>query len=149
MPVFNVTPRVAQPRYPSGKSFAIRNADEGPYWWLGWGAKTGALLLPHVPAPALHQLLDAVEGEVLAHDAALRDFVPPRAPSPWWPLADEGADRRQGWLPDRAQEFDRRAWPRLQLQRQGGGNPRKISAEVNGSIMWPPERHTASTHQVL
>lgn len=71
LPVFNVTPRVAQPRYPSGKNFADRNPDRGPYWWLGWSNKTGAQLLPHVSAAALHQLLDAVEAEVLANDDSL------------------------------------------------------------------------------
>src|SRR5206468_12653296 len=30
MPVFNVTPRVAQPQYRSGKDFAARNPAEGP-----------------------------------------------------------------------------------------------------------------------
>jgi hypothetical protein len=94
LPVFNVTPRQTQPRYQSGKNFAARNPDRGPYWWLGWGNKTGAVLLPHVPAPVLHQLLDAVEADILSHDAALSRFVRPRAPSPWlhqdgewWPKA--------------------------------------------------------------
>jgi hypothetical protein len=83
LPVFNVTPRVAQPRYPSGKTFAARNPDRGPYSWLAWAGQTGARLLPNVSAPALHQLLDAVEAEVLSKDAALSRFVPPREPSPW------------------------------------------------------------------
>ena len=38
---------------------------------------------PHVPASALHRLLDAVEAEVLTNDDSLRRFVPRRAPSPW------------------------------------------------------------------
>ena len=96
LPVFNVTPRQTQPRYPSGKNFAARNPDRGPYWWLGWSTKTGAVLLPHVSAPVLHQLLDAVEAEILSQDAALSTFVPPRAPSlwlhqggEWWPKATD------------------------------------------------------------
>jgi hypothetical protein len=96
MPVFNVTPRPAQPPYPSGKRFAARNPKRGPYWWLGWTNKTGALLLPNVSAPALHEVLDEVEAEVLTNDDSLRRFVPPRAPSPWlhengewWPKADD------------------------------------------------------------
>jgi len=43
----------------------------------------------------VHELLDAVEAEVLANDPALVRLVPPRAPSPWlheggewWPKAD-------------------------------------------------------------
>jgi hypothetical protein len=83
MPIFNVTPRPAQPRYRSGKDFAARNPRHRPYWWLGWSNKTGARLMPHVHAPALHDLLDAVEKEVLADDESLKRFVPPRAPSPW------------------------------------------------------------------
>jgi hypothetical protein len=47
MPVFNVTPRVRQPRYPSGRSFAARNPREGAYMALDWGNQTGARLLPH------------------------------------------------------------------------------------------------------
>ena len=103
MPVFNVTPRPTQPRYRSGRDFAARNPRSGPYWWLGWSNKTGAMLMPHVSAPALHGLLDAVETEVLTDDESLKRFVPPRAPSPWihekgewWPNPSvlEGTDRR-------------------------------------------------------
>lgn len=101
MPVFNVKPRTTQPEYRSGKEFAKRNPESGPYDWLIWGNKTGARLLPNVTAPALHKVLDALEAELLATDAALKRFVPPRAPSPWhyengewWPkraLADTSA----------------------------------------------------------
>lgn len=83
MPLFNVRPPPAQPTHRSGKDFAARNPERGPYWWLAWNDKTGALLLPHVSAPELHQLLDAVEAEVISNDDSLRRFVPPRAPSPW------------------------------------------------------------------
>jgi hypothetical protein len=83
MPVFNVRPRPAQPPRQSGKNFAGRNPDRGPYWWLGFDPKKGALLLPHVSAPTLHELLDAVEAEVLTNDDSFREYVPPRAPSPW------------------------------------------------------------------
>jgi hypothetical protein len=83
MPLFNVRSRPAQPTHRSGKNFAARNPERGPYWWLAWNNKTGALLLPHVSAPELHQLLDAVEGEVISKDDSLRCFVPPRSPSPW------------------------------------------------------------------
>jgi hypothetical protein len=89
MPVFNLRPRRVEPRFPSGKAFASRNPERGPYWALGWGNKTGARLLPHVSAPQLHQLLDAVEAEVLAKEERLRPFVPPRAPSPWVQEAGE------------------------------------------------------------
>jgi hypothetical protein len=95
MPIFNMTPRPAQPEYRSGKDFARRHPDKGPYWWLDWSNKTGARVLPNVPAPVLHDLLDAIEAEVLADDPELGDCVPPRAPSPWvhedgewWPKGD-------------------------------------------------------------
>jgi hypothetical protein len=83
MPIFNVTPRPGLPPRRSGRDFAERNPKRGPYWWLGWGNKTGAQLLPHVSAPALHEVLDAVEAEVLAEREELRRFLLPRAPSPW------------------------------------------------------------------
>ena len=97
MPVFNVNPQPSDPPRRSGKAFAKRNPKAGnyPYWWLGWTSTTGALLLPNVSAPALHQLLDAVEEEVVANTTELSPFVPPRAPSPWvqrdgewWPKSE-------------------------------------------------------------
>jgi hypothetical protein len=95
MPIFNAWPRPAAPPRPSGKSFAACNPERTPYGQFDWTNKTGARLLPNVSSPALHQLLDEVEAEVLADDAALAEYVPPRAPSPWlhengewWPKAD-------------------------------------------------------------
>jgi hypothetical protein len=61
LPVFMVTSRQAQPQYPTGKSFAARNPDRGPYSWLSWTLDAGPLLLPNVPAAAVHELLEAVE----------------------------------------------------------------------------------------
>jgi hypothetical protein len=96
MPFFNVLPRVDEPRFSTGKRFAERNPRAGPYEWLDWSNTTGARLLPNVSAPAMHRLLDAVEDHVLAADADLSRFVPPRAPSPWvhedgqwWPKRSE------------------------------------------------------------
>jgi len=83
MPIFNVTPRPARPKYRSGKDFAQRHPDKGPYWWLDWSNKTGARLMPNVPAPVLHALLDEIEAEVLNDDPDLQRCLPPRAPSPW------------------------------------------------------------------
>jgi hypothetical protein len=97
LPVFSRKPLVEEPKR-SGKRFAARNPGRSPYWWLGWNPKTGALLQPTVSAPALHELLDAVESDVIARDAALSEYVPQRAPSPWlhekgewWPIADDNA----------------------------------------------------------
>ena len=96
LPVFNVRPRVQQPPRKSGRDFAARNPERGPYWWLGWNSKTGPKILPHVHAPELHRVLDDVEAEVLTDDPTLSQYVPPRAPSPWrlengnwWPIQDD------------------------------------------------------------
>ena len=83
MPVFNVNPRQTQPTHKTGKRFAARNPTSGPYDWIDWTPPSGALLQPHVPAPVLHQLLDAIEADALAEDPELARFVPARAPSPW------------------------------------------------------------------
>jgi hypothetical protein len=83
LPIFNVRPRREEPRYRSGREFANRHPDRGPYNWLGWSGREGAVLMPNVPAPALHDLVDAVESEVVASDPELQRFVPARAPSPW------------------------------------------------------------------
>ncbi len=95
LPVFNVTPRQTQPGYPSGRSFAERHPDRGPYDWLSWSNKTGARLMPNVSAPALHKVLDDVEAEVVRDAPALARFIPARAPSPWLRRDDE-------WWPDPA-----------------------------------------------
>lgn len=96
LPVFLVTPRRAEPPRRSGKAFAERNPDRGPYSWLSWNSGEGALLMPHVSAPALHELLDDVEASVLARNPTLGGFVPPRAPSPWIHVDGEW------WPPPRA-----------------------------------------------
>jgi hypothetical protein len=97
-PVFNVKPPPAPPPRQSGRAFAARNPGRSPYWWLGWSSNDGPQLMPQAAAQELHDLLDAVEAEVLASDPALADYVPARAPSPWlheggewWPKP-EGLD---------------------------------------------------------
>jgi hypothetical protein len=69
--------------------------------------KVGAKVMPHVPAPGLHELLDAVEDEVIASHPALRRFVPPRAASPWlhhegewWPQPDDAGSQGPGGEPN-------------------------------------------------
>jgi hypothetical protein len=54
------------------------------------------MILPNVSAPALHEVFDAIEVEVIAANPTLSRFVPPRAPLPWlyhdgewWPKPDE------------------------------------------------------------
>jgi hypothetical protein len=98
LPVFNVWPR-GEPQRRSGREFAARNPSHGPFDWLSWSNKTGARLLPNVTAPALHQLLDDVEREVLTEDPSLSRFVPARAASPWlyqdgewWPKPPDSSE---------------------------------------------------------
>lgn len=83
MPVFNVRPRPLTPSRRSGKDFAQRNPNRGPYSQSNWSNKTGPLLLPHVSAPALYDLLDRAEAEILESDPSFSAYVPARAPSPW------------------------------------------------------------------
>jgi hypothetical protein len=100
LPVFNTTPRPTENlRHRSPKDFDARNPMRGPYDWLAWDNKQGALLLPHVSAAELHELVDEAESEVLALDSTLQRFVPLRPPSPWirdndewWPSADVVAE---------------------------------------------------------
>jgi hypothetical protein len=94
MPIFNVTPRQRQPKHPSGNAFAARNGNDSPYWWLGWGNTTGAVLLPNVTASKLHDLLDIVEADVLSRQPELAAYVPERAQSPW---IEEEVDKGEWW----------------------------------------------------
>jgi hypothetical protein len=95
LPVLSVTPRAEQPKHRSGKAFAARNPGRGPYWWLGWTNTEGPMILPNVPAQAVHELVDRVEATVMARDSGLRRFIPPRQPSPW--LGEDAGDDR--WWP--------------------------------------------------
>ena len=81
-PVFMVTPRRAEPPRKSGKSFAARNPKRGPYWWLGWNNQDGPMILPNVPAHAVHELVDRVEAAVIKREPSFARFPTPQ-PSPW------------------------------------------------------------------
>ena len=94
MPVFNMHPRRNVPR--QAKRFAALNPKDGPNEWLAFGNTNGAEVIPHVSAFELHDLLDAVEADVLGKDAELAQFIEPRLPSPWvegdfgwWPRSDD------------------------------------------------------------
>jgi hypothetical protein len=93
-PVFNVRPRPGQPSRLSGRAFAARNPAHGPYYWFGWDSQVGPKLAPHVPAAAVHELLDRVEARVLKDYPDLAEFIPPPSPSPWIDHPD-----RHGWEP--------------------------------------------------
>lgn len=83
MPVFRSRPRPRQPKYPTGRSFAARNGDRGPYCWWAWEGRRGAMLTPNVAAADARDAIRVVERAVLAADPDLARFVPPEAPSPW------------------------------------------------------------------
>jgi hypothetical protein len=95
LPVFRVTPRTEQPKFRSGKVFAELNPDRDPYGWFGWTSTDGPMILPNVPAQAVHELVDRVEATVMARDSGLRRFIPAREPSPW--LGEDSGDDR--WWP--------------------------------------------------
>ena len=95
MPLFNVTPRVGSPTHRSGKAFAARNPDTGPYSWLSWDSLAGPLVLPNVPASSMHALVDEVEAVVMERDPLLSRFLLERQRSPWLG-PDHGSDR---WWP--------------------------------------------------
>jgi len=92
---FNVSPRPGGATL-SGKSFAVRNPETNPFGVAAVGTPRrarGSCRKPRLPQ--LHELLDAIEAEVTRRGmSALREYVPPRAPSPWlyengewWPKA--------------------------------------------------------------
>jgi hypothetical protein len=83
MPVFNVTPRPRQPGYRSGKEFAARNPDHGPYCWWTWSGKRGPMVTPNVSAEQLHQLVETTITAALAIRPDMADYLPPASPSPW------------------------------------------------------------------
>jgi len=89
MPVFNVTPRKVDPPHPSGRAFAERNPHRTPYNPEAWSNVGGAQVTPNVTAPALHDLLDAVEAEVLEVSPELARFVEVRAETPWMRHGEE------------------------------------------------------------
>jgi hypothetical protein len=93
-PVFNVRPRPGQPKRPTGRAFAARNPDRGPYWWFAWDSQVGPKLSPNVPAAAVHDLLDRVQVRVLDEYPELAEFVPPLSPSPWFDQPE-----LHGWEP--------------------------------------------------
>lgn len=82
-PIFNVTPRPKEPARRSGKGFAERNPGRSPYWGTGWSSKQGPLLLPRVPASAVHTLLDSALEQGLAEAPDLGPYVLERPPSAW------------------------------------------------------------------
>jgi hypothetical protein len=94
MPVFNTRPRTLQPARKTGKSFAARNPNNGPYGWFNWNSRFGALLTPNVPAPRLRQLLEQVLARMLADRPELAAYIPAPAASPWIDDPDV-----HGWWP--------------------------------------------------
>lgn len=102
VPIFNTTPRPSQPKFPSGKSYAARNPDESPYFWLRWDSEVGPKVMPHVPGAAVHDLVDRTLTAIVAKHPEMADKVLPRPESPWrddpenverwWPRSPAGAE---------------------------------------------------------
>lgn len=94
-PVFNMQPRAQEPPRSTGQRFAARNPGRTPYLqWLHWTSADGAMLMPHVPASALHAIIDRAQRRVLDSAATMTRYVTPRPPSPW---VDE--PQSNGWWP--------------------------------------------------
>jgi len=93
-PVFNTHPRTKEPPRSTGRRFAERNPGRTPYVWLHWTNTDGAMLMPHVPASALHGIIDRAQRRVLDSDVTMKQYVTPRPPSPW---VDE--PQSNGWWP--------------------------------------------------
>jgi hypothetical protein len=93
MPVFNVTPRPRQPGYRSGKDFAGRNAEHGPYCWWSWNALRGPLVTPNVSGEQLRLFVDDTVEAALTVRPDMAEYVlpsppscfrKPKAPDDWW-----------------------------------------------------------------
>jgi hypothetical protein len=97
MPVFNITPRPRPPGYRSGKDFAARNPDRGPYCWWSWSANRGPMATPNVSGIQLHELVEATVTAALAVRPEMAEYMPPPTASPW---IQRSADS-DGWWPKR------------------------------------------------
>lgn len=95
IPVFNMHPRSAQPKYPSGKAFAALNPRQGPYDGGAWDNQVGPKLLPNVPATALRGLVEQVKTQLVKDRPSYRKFFHDWAQSPWHG-GDDPSDR---WYP--------------------------------------------------
>ena len=83
---------------PSGRRYAMEHARATPFFALGWGARDGAILVPGLPASAVHAFLDDAEASAVMGRPKLAEFIPDRPPSAWMPNRDV-----HGWWPDRSQ----------------------------------------------
>lgn len=103
MPIFNVSPRKAEPPRPPGKDFAKTHPDQTPYYGISWNGKRGSMVTPNLAAAQLHDLLDRLEGWAIEMSPSLKGFVHVRKPSPWqrddsgilWPAAEFLSDKRE------------------------------------------------------
>lgn len=94
MPLFNRWPHQGKPPRRSGREFAQNNPNRTPYWWLEWNSAEGPKLLPKVPAPDLHAVLDRVQAQILQESPDFKSYLPQRPESPW-----QTDDHGNGWWP--------------------------------------------------
>jgi hypothetical protein len=92
-PIFNIKPSPREPEKKSGRAYAARNPDQGPYIAVRWDLRTGPLLTPNVPAATVRGLIGRIEKRALADNPDLAQFLAPSPPSPW------GWDEGIGWMP--------------------------------------------------
>jgi len=85
MPIFQTSPRPADPSHRIGTEFADRNPTLGPYNWWSWDPRKGALVSPKVSAEPLGQLVGGAIAAALPGLPDARVFVRPQPPSPWAP----------------------------------------------------------------
>lgn len=100
MPIFNVTPRPAEPTHRSAKGFAERNPRRSPYDWLAWSSNEGALLLAVIPASAVYDLVEQAEDWAISQHSDLAEYRLPPAGSPWM----ERTEQETGWWPKQAED---------------------------------------------
>lgn len=93
MPVFMVTPRQRGPGYRSGKDFANRNPQAGPYNWWSWNGQDGPMVTPHVSEVQVRSLVDAAlaatsggPNDMTAYivEAPPMRWIEPKSADDWW-----------------------------------------------------------------
>lgn len=95
MPVFNVEPREVEPRYRSGKEYALANPSTTPYGSIRWNSSDGPTLGSDITAAHLHAFLDDAQARAVVQHPGLEDYIPERRRSPW--LGEEAGSGR--WFP--------------------------------------------------
>jgi hypothetical protein len=83
MPVFQSSPRPRDPKFRSGKDFAGRNPQHGPYCWWAWSSQDGPRVTPNVSATQVHDLVDSTINAARITQPEMANTVEDAAPRPW------------------------------------------------------------------